>query len=387
MRLQEACDLLQQNHVDTSLSLLNLSGQGIGSAGVTKLVDCCGCCSNTSSQEEAAQDKDHHHHDPSLPLVVLWLENNEIYSRGAISLNKLIQYSKHLKYIYMAHNHIGNAGIDCIAPIIFQQLQICNLADNDINGVIGATPIADCLVSSKEDDYDSPLKTLILESNKLGNDGATKIAESLKHNTTLIELELRYNSIGIEGLTSIRNALREEDGNKTIQSILLEEEEDINGHMDRPRGTTGTPTTHDYHHHNRPTKYLKVGGWRRARRTRNQMLHQTNQQQQTNSVDYCTCERCKLRFEIDYYLALNRAGRHSFGNMNIHPGLWPRILSRVSYGYEEQQQDNIIVDDTQTSVVADTTTTANVDGYYDRSILFAMLRTRPDMLLKQQKQR
>ena len=219
MRLHEACQQLQQND-DPSLSLLNLSGQGIGSAGVTKLVDSCNSgyqvkkknalvnpvshCTNDDGNDD--DDGVHSTAAVSLPLVVLWLENNEIYSRGATSIKKLIEYSPHLKYLYMAHNHIGNVGIQVLAPTIFHQLQVCNIADNDI-GPIGAESIATCLSSSSSSSSPSfTTETLILESNKLGDDGATSIAQGLRSNTTLQELDLRYNKIGIQGLTSIRDA-------------------------------------------------------------------------------------------------------------------------------------------------------------------------------------
>ena len=367
MKLYEACQQLQQND-DPSLSLLNLSGQGIGSAGVTKLVDSCSSGYQVKKKNALLNPVSHCKNDDdvhaSLPLVVLWLENNEIYSRGATSIKTLIEYSPHLKYLYMAHNHIGNVGIQILAPTIFQQLQVCNIADNDI-GPIGAESIATCLSSSSS----FTTETLILESNKLGDDGAISIAEGLRSNTTLQELDLRYNKIGIQGLTSIRDALISD--NKTIQNILLEEEgdddDDHHHEHDEDDDDTDEQSDSDNSSHHRPTKYIRVGGFHRH--NQRGRCHQQQQRERSQPRMDCSCDRCKLRLEIEYYLALNRAGRHSFGNMTIHPGLWSRIFSRVS---EEEEE---------TSEAASAVASDEVG--YDPSILYAMLCTRPDVLSRE----
>ena len=65
----------------------------------------------------------------------------------------------------------------------------------------------------------------------------------------------------------------------------------------------------------------------------------------------CTCELCQIRYEIEYYLALNRVGRSSFGDLSIKANLWPRILAKAS------QHD-------------------------EPALLYAMLKTRPDVALR-----
>ena len=95
----------------------------------------------------------------------------------------------------------------------------------------------------------------------------------------------------------------------------------------------------------------------------------------------CSCDRCKLRLDIEYYLALNRAGRHSFGNMTLHPGLWSRIFSRVS---EEEVEDVFVGSSKGGSSEAATSGAADTGEVgYDPSILYAMLCTRPDVLSRE----
>jgi hypothetical protein len=293
--ISRACQRLQ-NH-DASLTLLNLSCEDIGSQGIEKLSKSCSC------HPSSLNDTKHPTHSA---LVALWVESNDIYPKGAVALSELISASPSLKYLYMAHNAINNSGAASISSVAMSQLEVCNIAENEI-GQIGARAIAENLRDEK-----STVKTLILESNHLRDQGTISIAEGLKENATLKLLDLRYNHIGKEGLTALRDILSKE--NKTLEYLFLEEEDDCE------------------------CKRRQIPLQRNRKCPR--LLEQSKQK--------CTCERCKIRGEIEYYLALNRAGRHSFGNVDIPASLWPRIMSHVS-------ED-------------------------DPSLLYAMLKNRPDVM-------
>lgn len=125
-------------------------------------------------------------------------------------------------------------------------------------------------------------------------------------------LDLRYNNVGIEGLSALRDMLFKD--NTTLEYLLLEEDDDC------------------------PASEAEL--------FRNQQCRKAVRL----AKDYtkgCGCERCKTKDEIQYFLTLNRAGRHSFGNMDIPASLWPRIMSHVS-------EDS-------------------------PSLVYAMLKTRPDI--------
>ena len=52
------------------------------------------------------------------------------------------------------------------------------------------------------------LTDIILDNNKIGDEGAKAIAEALKTNTTLINLKLSTNIIGDEGANALAEALK-----------------------------------------------------------------------------------------------------------------------------------------------------------------------------------
>jgi Leucine Rich repeat len=321
MDLQEACKRLRQNH-DASLTLLNLNGQGIGTAGLKSLLTTHNIPHNESQPLNLSPLLPPA--SASLPFVVLWLENDELYSGGAKILERVVLHSPRLKYLYLAHNSIGNSGVQALVPTAFSQLRVLNLADNDI-GPEGAQVISNCLAREtalEQRSSGNTVTTLILESNKLGDEGAISLAKGLRHSTSLKELDLRFNKIGIQGLNRIRDSLVQ--ANTTLYRLYLEEEDDC--------------------------KLWKQQQQQDAALTRKQkcLAHQ----RRCSPMKRCRCSRCKVRIEIVFYLALNRAGRHSFGNTKLNSGLWPRIVGRISQNE-------------------------------DPSVLFSLLTNRPDIVQQQ----
>jgi len=83
--------------------------------------------------------------------------------------------------------------------------------NNDI-GDEGATKVSESLMTN------TTLTELYLRSNKIGVEGAAKISESLMINTTLTTLNLNYNSVGDEGAAKISESLMK---NTTLTELNL----------------------------------------------------------------------------------------------------------------------------------------------------------------------
>jgi Ran GTPase-activating protein (RanGAP) involved in mRNA processing and transport len=79
-------------------------------------------------------------------------------------------------------------------------------------GNAGATAIADALKDN------SALQSLILTGNSVGDEGARAIAEALKTNSTLFFLALNANNITVEGARSFVQVLKT---NSTLQILWL----------------------------------------------------------------------------------------------------------------------------------------------------------------------
>ena len=86
-----------------------------------------------------------------------------------------------------------------------------NLTRKDI-GESGATPLLASLVKSS-----TVILRLILSSNLLGDDGAIVVSKGLKNNSTLQELDLYNNGIGVAGARAIASVL----SSTTLKRIVL----------------------------------------------------------------------------------------------------------------------------------------------------------------------
>ncbi|KAL3940996.1 MAG: hypothetical protein SGBAC_004573 [Bacillariaceae sp.] len=268
-----ACSQLEEN--DARLTLLNLNCEFIGTTGVQKIAHSCQQCQVTTREIPA----------PHSPLVSIWLEANDMFPRGAEAISQILQRSPELKYLYVSQNNFGNSGLAHLAQAASRQLEVCHIGDNKIDH-IGASVIADVLLGEH-----SPLRTLVLDGNSLGNAGATIIAEGLKQNKNLTKLDLRNNGIGKAGMLALLQVLKND--NMTLQYLLLQEtDENCSRHVQSPLDKSPRPRIRSNHH--------------------------------------CNCERCQIQIKLDYFLAMNRAGRHSLADVMVPANLWPRILSNVS---------------------------------------------------------
>ena len=281
--LQDAC---QQFHDRSSrLTILNLSGKGLGSGGVKCLAE--SCLSPRPAAITSRPERPYH-----CPLVVLWMENNDLFPRSMEEMVRLFAISPSLRHLHLSHNFIGDDGVRILASVAaFRQLHSCSLADNYI-GPVGAQAVAEQLRHAH-----CVLERLNLNGNNLRDDGVINLVEGLKMNTSLKSLDLRYNHVSLRGLRCIREMLANGD-NMTLETLQLEEEDEDEGHtLPPPQSRRGDANSRQ------PTM----------------RMHQS-----------CFCDRCQMKSEIAFYLNLNRAGRHDFTNLSLKPALWSRILAKSS---------------------------------------------------------
>ena len=113
--------------------------------------------------------------------------------------------------LFLFQNAITDAGATALAEMLKENttLQQLNISGNSI-GQGGATALAEML---KEN---TTLQQLNISGNSIGQGGATALAEMLKENTTLQQLDVSINSIGQGGATALAEMLKE---NTTLQQL------------------------------------------------------------------------------------------------------------------------------------------------------------------------
>ena len=113
-------------------------------------------------------------------------------------------------------NSIGDDGAKAIAEALKVNpvLTELNLNGNFNIGPEGAKAIAEALK------VNPVLTTLSIWDNKIGNEGAKAIAEALKVNPVLTELDLRVNNMGEAGEKAVRDAVK--DRNQSVSQLFHE---------------------------------------------------------------------------------------------------------------------------------------------------------------------
>ena len=158
------------------------------------------------------------------------------------------------------------------------------------------------------------ISTLILDNNKIGDEGIKRIAEALKYNTSLKNLDVRYNNISIVGIRAIRDVLKNKQ-NTTLQTFCFEE------HHDRVREQTAPGCCCSCTRSPPSSPRLRQ---RNCKSPRVVMEPRSD----------CNCEECQIRYEIDYYLAMNRAGlrtQNHLGDVSVPTACWSKVMGRVTY--------------------------------------------------------
>lgn len=97
----------------------------------------------------------------------------------------------------------------------YHPLQELSLQGNKITDQ-GASFLGESLRSNET------LKILCLSNNQIGDQGIAQLAEALRHNKTLQQLDLEMNRIGDEGVIHLAEALR---SNRTLKQLDLKRQE------------------------------------------------------------------------------------------------------------------------------------------------------------------
>jgi hypothetical protein len=128
-------------------------------------------------------------------------------------VNNALRVIATLTSLDLVSNRIGEAGATQLAEClrVNATLTSLQLASNRI-GAAGATQLAECLR------VNATLTSLNLGGNGIGATGATQLAECLRVNATLKSLDLSFNGIGDAGATQLAECLRV---NATLKSLSL----------------------------------------------------------------------------------------------------------------------------------------------------------------------
>ena len=116
------------------------------------------------------------------------------------------------KDIYLLGKHLRDEDLDVLVDVLQKSdvLEELSLINNQLTLADGK--FTDALANNRS------LKILWLDMNKIGDEGAKRLADALKVNDTLKRLHLGFNEIGAEGAKHFANALME---NVTLEGIVL----------------------------------------------------------------------------------------------------------------------------------------------------------------------
>ncbi len=142
-------------------------------------------------------------------LTELNLDNNNIDDKGATVLAEALKTNRTLTQLKLGFNIIGDDGAKAIGTVLETNniMKILKLYFNKI-GVNGAIALI----------QNSTLRILDLNTNSIGNNNATGLANALKKNKTLKQLNLSKNNIGDEGATALATALIQ-----TLEILVLDD--------------------------------------------------------------------------------------------------------------------------------------------------------------------
>ena len=215
----------------SSLNVLNLSGNNIGSEGMKLLADSINCKelilhSCNIGSEGATFLAEYLVAKPFISTLIL--NNNNIDSIGIRTLAKALKYCSKLQQLHLAGNSVGHSGVAALA----QSLKFCsNLVNLDLsrctlvaygsvslepchlnkiiyldlsdNGVISETILTAFIGGMKDYRF---LRTLNLSNNNINSGAAISLAEGIRNCPSLNCLFLSKNNIGLNGVVEIAKA-------------------------------------------------------------------------------------------------------------------------------------------------------------------------------------
>ena len=178
----------------TAMQRLDLSNNSISDDGVATIINSLKM--NTSLQE-------------------LNLKHNKITDRGIHLISEAIKMTRTLQKIYLCANEISDDGVAAISDSLKlnRSLVELDIGDNNITDK-GAKLIFEAI------QVNTTVQKLMLDHNKISNDGAAAISDCLKINNSLQELNLAYNNITEKGAKLIFEAIRIKT--TMIQKLVLE---------------------------------------------------------------------------------------------------------------------------------------------------------------------
>ena len=158
----------------------------------------------------------------NIPITKLLLWGNKIHFAEIVALAEALKINKTLKIIGLDTIEFGYDnrlyaynGSKAIANALRENTTLTELnLNHNYIGDWGVKAIAEVLIKDNK-----TLKKLILASNEFGVEGAKAIAEALKKNRSLITLDIQQNfKLGNEGIKVLADALKI---NKTLKEINL----------------------------------------------------------------------------------------------------------------------------------------------------------------------
>ena len=206
--------------VNSSLTSLNLSGNGIGNSGATSLSQALAvnsCLTYLNLSENKIGDSGATSLSQALAvnssLTNLDLTTNLICDSGAASLSQALAVNSSLTYLYLTQNSIRDSGAASLSQALAtnSSLTVLGLSHNHIDDS-GAASLSQALATN------SFLTSLDLCDNSISDSGAASFSQALATNSSLTSLDLSFNYIHDSGACSLSQALA---ANSSLTSLNL----------------------------------------------------------------------------------------------------------------------------------------------------------------------
>jgi Ran GTPase-activating protein (RanGAP) involved in mRNA processing and transport len=220
--------------VNTSLTSRNLQSNGIGDEGVSSILKVLTECNTTltelvvwdddiSEAVKFAADAFVNANRDGMRLLHA-TGNLDLTSRLAIDGNSNghatrvameLEDNRTVTALVLNKNRLGDEGSTHIAKALIKNRVLASIELND-----NSISTAGCLAVATALRENRVLSNILLNGNLIGPDGARALAEALKMNPSLQNLGLGRNSAGNDGAVAIADALR---SNTTLQRLDLDD--------------------------------------------------------------------------------------------------------------------------------------------------------------------
>ena len=206
--------------VNSSLTSLNLSVNGIGDSGAASLSQALAvnsCLTYLNLSENSIGDSAATSLSQALAvnssLTNLDLTTNLICDSGAASLSQALAVNSSLTYLNLAQNSIRDSGAASLSQALAtnSSLTVLDLSHNHIDDS-GAASLSQALATN------SFLTSLYLCDNSISDSGAASFSQALATNSSLTSLDLSFNCIHDSGACSLSQALV---ANSSLTSLNL----------------------------------------------------------------------------------------------------------------------------------------------------------------------